>query len=212
MLGVITREVPGQFRFRLVQLVKETPGQGQAQDLGLAAAGGHFHHEPPPGLVEHAAGDQPAGIEAHQVVLVLDAHHVVQVDDRLQGLALGEVSIETRPCPSPSPPAASPGARARYVGSRCGVLNHQFKRALLVSAAPDVSPVAELLHLAAQCGHQRRHELFHAAFPQGLVGGKPANARIEDRVRRFGKVWMQGHYLSFPSSRLTLGLSVSSFI
>ena len=35
-----------------------------------------------------------AGIEAHQVVLVLDPHHVVQIDDRLQGLALGEVVLK----------------------------------------------------------------------------------------------------------------------
>ena len=60
-----------------------------------------------------------------------------------------------------------------------------------------VSAVAELLHLAAQRRHQRRHELFHAAFPQRLIGGKPANARIENRVRGLRKVWVQGHYF-FP--------------
>jgi hypothetical protein len=50
----------------------------------------------PEALVEHTAGDVTAGVETHQVVLVFDADHVVKIDDRLQGLALGEKILKFR--------------------------------------------------------------------------------------------------------------------
>ena len=92
------QKVARQARLRLIELVVKAPGQHQAQHFRLAGAGRHFHHEAPPGLVEHAGRDRAGAVEAHQVELVLHAHHVVQVDDRFQRLALGKVILKLGHC------------------------------------------------------------------------------------------------------------------
>ena len=56
------QKVARQPRLRLIQLVVKAPCQHQAEHLGLACAGRHFHHEAPPGLVKHAGGDRAGAL------------------------------------------------------------------------------------------------------------------------------------------------------
>ena len=77
------QKVARQPRLGLVQFVVETPSQHQAEHLGLAGAGRHLDHKAPPGLVKHAGGDRAGTVKAHQVVLVLHPHYIVQIDDCL---------------------------------------------------------------------------------------------------------------------------------
>lgn len=60
---------------------------------------------------------------------------------------------------------------------------------------PGIAAVAKVLDLVANPSHQGRHQLVHGGVAHRLVGGKPADRRIEDRVGRCWKIRMQGHVL-----------------
>ena len=97
-VGRDQQEVARQRGIRLVELVEVAPGHQQRQHLGLACAGGHLDHEARPVLVEHVARYRAGGIEAQQVELVAHASRVIQPDDGLDSLALGEVVAELDLC------------------------------------------------------------------------------------------------------------------
>ena len=149
------QEVARKRRIRLVEFVVEAPGQHQAQHLGLAGAGRHFHHEAPPGLVKHAGGDRAGTVEAHQVVLVLHAHHVVEIDDGLQRLALGKVILEL-------------GHRAIGLGQQVRGIEPPVEQTAAGVCRADIAAVPPFLHFLAQLRHQRRHQLVRSWTPAGL--------------------------------------------
>ena len=163
------KEVACQCGARLVELVEIAPRQHQAEHLGLAAAGRHFHHEAPPRLVEHARGHGAAAVEAHQVVFVLHARGVVQIDDRFDRLPLREE------VPELLAPAVGPFQQVRLP-------EPPPEQASAGRAGAGVSTVAERFDLAPQIRHQRRHEFFRARFAQGLGRGEPAHLGVEDGV------------------------------
>ena len=98
MLGVMTRKLRESSESGFVEFVEEAPRQHQAQHLGLAAPVAIFTTKRRQVSSNMPAETSAGAVEAHQVVLVLHACHVVKVDDGLQGLALGEVVLELRHC------------------------------------------------------------------------------------------------------------------
>ena len=186
-VGRDNQKVPRQFRFRLVELVVEAPGQYQAQYLGLAGAGRHLDDVAAPRLVEHAGGDQAGTVVAHQVELVLRAGHVVEVDDRLQRLTLREVVLEL------DHDALTAGPSPIGRGEQVSRVEPPVEQAAAGVGRAGVAAAAPLLDLAAQLRHEGWHELVHAGVAQGLVGREPAQRRVKDGVGRFGEIRMQGH-------------------
>jgi len=160
--------------------VEEAPGQRQAENLRLAGSSSHLHNKAPPCFVEHASRHKAACIEAHHVVLILDANDVVQVHDCFQCFTLGEIVLKLN---------------HRSVG----LLEHvrriepPVEQASAGVGRADVAAVPERLHLPAQLRYQRRHELVHSSLAQGFISGKPPDVRIENGVWGIRKVSMQGH-------------------
>ena len=185
------QEVARQLGVGLVQLVEEAPRQRETHHLGLAAARRHLDHVAPPALVEHPRRHQAAAVEAHQVELVLRADDVVEVDQRFQRLALGEVVAEV------------PQNRV-LAGEEVRLVEPPSQKASAGPARAAVAAVAELLHLAAELRHKRRHQLVHRGVAQRLVGGEPAHLGFEHVEGGGGKIWMQRHYLSPPAVMLRM--------
>ena len=94
MLGAMSRKLRESVGVRLVEFVKEAPGDEQREHFGFSGAGRHLHHVARPVLVEHVAGHGAGGIETQQIELVAGAPHVIEPDDRLDRFALGEVVAE----------------------------------------------------------------------------------------------------------------------
>ena len=176
-VGRDDQKVARQLGVRLVEPVEETPRQRKAEHLGLAASGSHLDYKTPPCLAEHACRYQTGCVEAHHVVLILNACNIVQVNDRFQCFALGKIVLKLRHGP-------------------VGLLQHMrsleppVEQALARVGRADVAAVPELLHFLAQLRYQGRHEFFHARFAQGFIGRKPANIRIKDSVRRIWEVFV----------------------
>ena len=173
-------KVARQCGVRLIQFVEIAPRQHQAEHLGLAAAGRHFHHEAPPRLVEHARGHGAGAVEAHQVVFVLHARGVVQIHDRFDRLPLREEIAELLAL------AGGPFQQVR-------LLEPPPEQTPAGRVGVGVSAVAERFDFAPQFRHERRHEFFSARFAQGLVRGEPAHLGVEDGVGRVGEVGVQRH-------------------
>ena len=155
------QKVARQFRIRLIQFVVKTPRQHQAHHFGFARPSRHLHHETPPVLVEHAGGYRAGMIEAHHVVFVFYAHHVIQVDDGFQRLALREVILELGhwlPSPACGRGAGGEGLQVRRIKPPVKQAAARFRGFGIVSFTP-------CLHLFAQFGHQWRHQFFKAGFP-----------------------------------------------
>ncbi len=171
------QEVACQLGVWLVEFVEEAPRQRKAEDLGLAASGSHLDYKAPPCLVEHASRYKAACVEAHHVVLILNACNVVQVNDRFQCFALGEIVLKL---------SHGPASLFQHVRG----IEPPVEQTFAGVGRANVAAVPELLHFAAKRGHQRRHQLFSAGLAQGLVRRKPPDSGVKDRVRRIGKIFM----------------------
>jgi len=109
------------------------------------------------------------------------ADHVVQEDDGLQCLALGEEILKLFGCPV-------------GLGQEMLLDEPPAEQTLARLGRPVVAAVTPGLHFLAERRDERRQQLLEARRPQRFIRRKPADGRIEDRVRVIGKVGMQGHY------------------
>ena len=74
--------------------MKEAPGDHQAEDFGLAAAGGHLDDESKPRLIEEIGGQLATRIKPDEIVLVFGVDDIYQKYDRLEGFALRKEEFE----------------------------------------------------------------------------------------------------------------------
>ena len=173
-------EVPRKHRVRFVELVEETPGDEQREDFRLARAGRHFQDVPRPVLREHAAGNCPGGIETEKVKLVPRPADLMEPDDRLHRLALGEIVAEG-------------GKRTVRILEQVVALEPVMQQRKRCRRCAGVSPVAPRVDFLSDLCHERRHQLLIGRAAHLLGSGKPSLLRYQRSIRRRGKLGVECH-------------------
>ena len=149
--------------------MEETPSDQKRNDLRLAGARRHFQDISRPLLVEHPGGDGSGGVEAEQIEFVTGAAHLVQPNDRLHSLALGEIVAKRRERTVSGFEqmfGVEPPHQECFRGGRGALV-------------PTASPVE---YLSANLRDEWGKELFVGGAAKGFVRRKPALLRQEGRV------------------------------
>ncbi len=179
-VGRDDEEVAREGGVGFVKFVEEAPGEQERDDLGLARPGCELEDIARPVLGEHAGGDGPGGVEAEEVEFVARPFDFVQPDDRLDGLALGEVVAEVQ-------------ERAVGVFGEMLGIEPVAEQGDGGGRSAGVALSAPGMDLGAHLGDERREEFLIGGGAEVFVGGKPAVRRDERRIGRGWELRVQGH-------------------
>ena len=170
-VGGDEQEVSGERRVFFVEFVEEAPGDHEAHDFGLAAAGCHFDDIAFPYFGHRGGHDISSIVEAQEIDLVLDLQDIEQIDERLQGFALCEVVLEV------------------FAVGEVGCMKPVSEQALACFGRALIVCLAEGLHLEAELADEGSYEL--CLFLQ--IYGDPARLGRRDFVGGGGKLGVDAH-------------------